>query len=204
MKEITYFLELPYTKVLKRDEEGDVIATIAELDGCIAHGADEAEALANLRAAQTAWIEHAVLAKLEIPMPSSQEAEALPSGRWVQRVSRSLHRSLIDLARAEATSLNQLVATVLAEAVGRRRAVPRLDEQMQRVRDAAWGHVHVNVWPSRHADVSDYVCEADWLVSGAQQISLQHLQRIASESTPRKGKTTFSEPTSKVGVANDR
>ena len=45
--------------------------------------------------------------------------DELPSGKWVQRVPRSLHAKLIALAKREGSSLNQLATSILAEGVGR-------------------------------------------------------------------------------------
>ncbi|MDQ3171351.1 MAG: type II toxin-antitoxin system HicB family antitoxin [Acidobacteriota bacterium] len=74
MADASYYLSLPYATVLRRDEDGDVVATIAELDGCVAHGSDHAEALANLRDAQAAWVEAAIEAAQDIPLPEKAEA----------------------------------------------------------------------------------------------------------------------------------
>jgi predicted RNase H-like HicB family nuclease len=108
---------LPYTKVLRRDDEGDVVATIAELDGCMAHGEDEAEALRNLNEAQVAWIEAALTAGQNIPQPEVEEE--LPSGKFVVRLARSVHRRLNALAKKEGVSLNHLVVIAVSEYVTR-------------------------------------------------------------------------------------
>ena len=50
---------------------------------------------------------------------SSELPEDLPSGKWLQRVPRTLHLKLSALAKREGISLNQLVVSILAEAVGR-------------------------------------------------------------------------------------
>ena len=59
----------------------------------------------------------------------SQEVspEKLPSGKWLQRAPRTLHRDLIRLAERERVSLNQLVTSLLSEAVGARRPKVRPD-----------------------------------------------------------------------------
>ena len=124
MNDISTYLSLPYAIVLQRDDEGDVVATIPDLDGCMADGVDEAEALANLASAQAAWIAAALDAGQEIPRPASAKGD-LPSGKWLQRVPRSLHQKLVKVAEADGVSLNQFVACVLAEAVGEKRAAPR-------------------------------------------------------------------------------
>lgn len=42
-----------------------------------------------------------------------------PSGKWLQRVPKSLHVRLIQIAEREGTSLNQWVVMAIAERVGR-------------------------------------------------------------------------------------
>jgi antitoxin HicB len=116
---IEYYLDLPYTVILRRDSEGDWVSRIDELEGCVAHGSTQADALQNLEEAKHLWIEDALEAGDNIPVPS-QEPD-LPSGKWLQRTPRSLHKKLSDLSKREGVSLNQLVATILAEAVGNRR-----------------------------------------------------------------------------------
>lgn len=41
---------------LTREENGWIVAECTELPGCISQGKDEAEALANVREAITAWL----------------------------------------------------------------------------------------------------------------------------------------------------
>lgn len=113
MTDISYHLDQPYTKILRRDEEGDFVATIEELDGCITHGSNEVEALQNLKEAQVAWIEAALEAGQEIPAP--QPEEDLPSGKFVVRLPRSLHLRLNRLAKKDGVSLNQLMGHAATE-----------------------------------------------------------------------------------------
>lgn len=111
-------LDLPYTMVLKRDDEGDFVGRIEELQGCVAHGKNESEVIENLKKIQELWIQDCIEAGDPIPPP--KEDGILPSGKWVQRVPRSLHKKLAKRAEEEDVSLNQLVATILAEAIGSR------------------------------------------------------------------------------------
>jgi predicted RNase H-like HicB family nuclease len=101
---------------LRPDDEGDWVVRVEELEGCVAHGRTQAEALERLEEAKTLWIE-AELAHGQ-PVPKPAPAEPLPSGRWLQRVPRSLHKRLAQLAKIEGTSLNQLVTAVLSEYAG--------------------------------------------------------------------------------------
>jgi antitoxin HicB len=118
MKDLKYYTELPYTVVLRRDEEGDFVARIDELPGCSAHGKTRSEALDNLEESKELWIRDCIESGHPIPEPTVEEP--LPSGKWVQRVPRSLHKKLSSLAKRQAVSLNQLVTSLLAEAVGAR------------------------------------------------------------------------------------
>jgi antitoxin HicB len=119
-KDSKYYLSLPYTIILRRDEDGFVIARVQELEGCISHGKDETEALSNLHTMKNLWLEDALAAGEHIPEP--QPDGPLPSGKWVQRVPRSLHQKLVSLAEQEEVSLNQLVTEMLAEQFGARAA----------------------------------------------------------------------------------
>lgn len=119
-RDLAYYMSLPYTKILRPDEDGDVVAKIQELPGCSAHGQDEKEALANLDEAQKLWLQDCLEAGDAVPEPQKQGP--LPSGKWVQRVPRSLHQKLAKLALDEGVSLNQLVTQMLAEKFGSRTA----------------------------------------------------------------------------------
>ena len=115
---------LPYTTILKRDSEGDIVASVKELDGCIAHGQDELEALAALESMKLLWIESCLQDGEAVPRPEPEDDE-LPSGKWVQRVPRSLHKRLSDTAKTEGVSLNTLVTSYLSAAVSVKALEPR-------------------------------------------------------------------------------
>src|SRR6266567_2567371 len=124
MKDVKYYLGLPYTMILRQDEDGDVVARIEELPGCAAHGKTPKEALENLGEAKGLWISDCLEGGDPVPEPSP--VDHLPSGKWVQRVPRSLHRKLSQFARREGVSLNQMVTSILSEAVGVRKAEERI------------------------------------------------------------------------------
>ena len=122
MSDLKTYLELPYTVLLRQDHEGDFVAKIDELPGCAAHGKTCEEALANLDEAKALWIEDCLENGDTVPSPT--EEAALPSGKWLQRVPRQLHRKLQILSRREGVSFNQYVLAILAEAVGERTTRP--------------------------------------------------------------------------------
>jgi predicted RNase H-like HicB family nuclease len=117
-KKRDYYRTLPYEIVLRKDEEGDWVARIKELPGCTAHGRTQIEALKSLDEVMEAWLEDALESGAAIPEP--RIAERLPSGKWLQRVPRFLHKKLVETAEWEEVSLNQLVTSMLSEAIGRR------------------------------------------------------------------------------------
>jgi len=116
-KKRDYFRALPYGITLRKDEEDDWVARVAELPGCTAHGSTQAEALKNLDEVMELWLEDALISGTPVPEPRT--TERLPSGKWLQRAPRSLHKKLVELAEREDVSLNQLVTSMLSEAVGR-------------------------------------------------------------------------------------
>jgi len=116
INDIRHYLDLPYTFILRTDEEGDVVARVDELPGCVTHGKDASEALDNLREGMEAWIAERIESGQPVPEPAVEEP--LPSGKWVQRVPRTLHRRLSLAAKNEGVSLNSFVTSILSEALG--------------------------------------------------------------------------------------
>jgi antitoxin HicB len=112
---LAYYMALPYTKILQRDQDDDIVARVEELPGCSAHGATDQEALTNLQEAKMLWLEDCLGAG--DPVPEPEKPEAPPSGKWLQRVPRSLHAQLVKQARKEGVSLNQLVTFMLSEII---------------------------------------------------------------------------------------
>ena len=64
---------------------------------------------------QRLWIESAL--NVGNPIPEPEDESRLPSGKWVQRVPRRLHRDLVNTAKRENVSLNQLVTSMLSESL---------------------------------------------------------------------------------------
>jgi antitoxin HicB len=76
-------------------------------------GDTQVEALANLDDAMSAWLSSRLEDRASIPEPAGDF-----SGRFVVRVPKTLHRDLVKAARRNDISLNQFIATTLAQAVG--------------------------------------------------------------------------------------
>ena len=106
----------PWSREVVADEDGVFVASVPELEGCFSDGDSVEEALANLEQVLREWLELAVEEHAAIPEPRRQSSE-MYSGRFSVRVPRSLHRALSDRAAAEGSSLNQLVAVLLAAGI---------------------------------------------------------------------------------------
>ena len=98
---------------LSKEDGGGWLASIPALPGCMGDGETEAAALADALSAIEEWKDAARQTGRDIPCPAAL-------GQWRQRVPRTLHEKLKHLAVTEGVSLNQLVTSVLAEAVGKR------------------------------------------------------------------------------------
>lgn len=113
---VEQLLERSWSRVLIPDE-GVIAAQIPELPGCVAEGVTQQEALENLQEALVSWLSAALDSGTEIPSPRGEVEPDEYSGRFSIRLPRSLHRRLAVRADTEGCSLNQLVSTLLAEAV---------------------------------------------------------------------------------------
>lgn len=105
---------------LSKDEGGGYAIVFPDLPGCRSDGATPEAAIENGRDALASWLEVAREFGDKIPNPFSTA-----SGRFVQRVPRSLHTQLIAQAEAEGVSLNTLVLSLVSQGLGRRQAPPR-------------------------------------------------------------------------------
>ncbi len=108
-------LDQPYHKHVYRDPDGYYVAEVVELPGCMSDGDTEAEALAHLTEAMTAWLEAMLLTGQSVPEPLD---ETTYSGKYALRMPKSLHERLAKQAEREGVSLNQWLVTLLAQGSG--------------------------------------------------------------------------------------
>ena len=104
---------------LSKDEGGGYAIIFPDLAGCRSDGSTPEKAMENGRQALFDWLAVANEFNDAVPVPYSSV-----SGRFVQRVPKSLHRQLVDEAKNEGVSLNTLVVSLVAEGLGRRVARP--------------------------------------------------------------------------------
>jgi antitoxin HicB len=191
-KNLEEYMSLPYTLILRRDNRDKIfVARVEELPGCSAHGDTEQDALSNLKDNMQTWIEDALEAGDPIPKPA-EEVE-LPSGKWLQRVPRSLHLGLVRLAKVEGVSLNQLVTAALAEAVGSRALKAEVSQCVAAgpkwlYSDAVGPYCSGSVgW----YDIRNEVGLPD-TVSIASEVYLQQLAGVAPQGGPRKERSSHA------------
>ena len=111
---------LKYPAVVRELDQADgggYFVEVLDLAGCIADGETPEEALANAAEAVEEWIDAARELGRPIPEPDSIEDY---SGKWVQRVPKSLHMKLVEQAKREGVSLNALATALIAEGLGQR------------------------------------------------------------------------------------
>ena len=97
--------DYPFTvRPLAADEGGGYLIEFPDLPGCISDGETVDEAVANGMDAKRGWLAVAREQGRMVPGTGGQL-----SGKWVQRVPRSLHTRLVERAEREGVSLNTLV-----------------------------------------------------------------------------------------------
>jgi predicted RNase H-like HicB family nuclease len=68
-EKIQAYMKLPYTVIMTPDNKGACVAQAAELEGCVAHGKNEKEALAHLKLVQEQWIKDRIQSGQRVPTP---------------------------------------------------------------------------------------------------------------------------------------
>lgn len=110
-------LEYPFILRQLTEEEGSgFLIEFPDLPGCMSDGETAEEAINNGKDAIACWIAAAKEAGRDIPRPGELEAQ---SGKWVQRVPRSMHLRLVKQAKREGVSLNTLVVSMISEELGK-------------------------------------------------------------------------------------
>jgi antitoxin HicB len=110
-KDLNYYMNLPYTIVLKKYPDGGYFAEVRELPGCMTEADNKEEALTMIDDAMQGWIEIAIQDGRPIPEPLDESY----SGRILLRTPKSLHKALLDRAKGEGVSLNQYLLYQLSK-----------------------------------------------------------------------------------------
>jgi antitoxin HicB len=110
-------LDYPFTiRHLSDNEGGGYLIEFPDLPGCISDGESIDETIQHGRDAVNCWLAAAKEIGRSIPKPGELEKQ---SGKWVQRVPKSMHYRLVEKAESEGVSLNTLVISIISEALGK-------------------------------------------------------------------------------------
>ncbi len=116
IKNLDYYLGLPYKFTIYPAEEDGYVIEIPDLPGCLSQGETIEEAIANIEDAKKCWLETSLENGIDIPEPTTGVNNY--SGRFNVRVPKSLHRILAEQAKKENVSLNQLILYHLSHGTG--------------------------------------------------------------------------------------
>lgn len=103
---------------LSPEDGGGFLITFPDLPGCMSDGETIEEALVNGRDAFECWM----WAREQDGRPLPRPGDSAASGQVLARVPKTLHTRLKARAKQEGVSMNLLVATFIAEGMGRREA----------------------------------------------------------------------------------
>lgn len=116
-------LDYPFiVRHLSKEDGGGYLIEFPDLPGCMSDGETIKEAIENGHDAVMCWMNAAKESGRAIPKPGELDKQ---SGKWVQRVPKSIHLRLVKKAEEEGVSLNTLVITIIAEALGQNVAVKK-------------------------------------------------------------------------------
>ncbi len=110
-EKVEHYMRKPYRVEIEPDPDGGYVAWIKELPGCVTYGDTIEETFEMLEEAKRLYIETAIERGKKLPEPLSERKY---SGRFVVRISPSLHRKLAELAAEEGVSLNSLINSFLS------------------------------------------------------------------------------------------
>lgn len=101
---------------LSADEGGGFLIAFPDLPGCMSDGESPDEALKDGRDAFEAWISTCIHEGRPVPAAGSHRQGSV---RFLQRLPRYIHSSLVAAAEAQGTSVNALVIAFIAEGLTR-------------------------------------------------------------------------------------
>jgi antitoxin HicB len=105
---------------LSEEDGGGFLISFTDFSECIADGETMAEAIENGMDALQETIAALESLNMAVPEPGSGGSY---SGKFIQRVPKSIHARLVMRAKQEGVSMNSLVTAMLAESLGKREAV---------------------------------------------------------------------------------
>ena len=115
---MTQLIQYPFEiQPLSEEDGGGYLISFPDFSECISDGETPEEAIQNGLDALQETIFALESMNLPVPEPGSGGTH---SGKFVQRVPKSLHARLAARAKQEGVSMNSLVSVILAESLGNR------------------------------------------------------------------------------------
>ncbi|MBV7338828.1 type II toxin-antitoxin system HicB family antitoxin [Chloroflexi bacterium TSY] len=102
-------------QLLSQEDGGGYLISFPDFSECISDGETPEEAIQNGLDALAETI--AALESMNLPIPAPGSGGSY-SGKFIQRIPRSLHARLVARAKQEGVSMNALVTAFLAEKLG--------------------------------------------------------------------------------------
>ena len=113
---MTQLIQYPFEiQPLSEEDGGGYLISFPDFSECISDGETPEEAIQNGLDALQETIYALESMNLPVPEPGSGGTH---SGKFVQRVPKSLHARLAARAKQEGVSMNSLVSVILAESLG--------------------------------------------------------------------------------------
>jgi antitoxin HicB len=172
-KDLKYYLNLPYKTVIEYEPDGGIwVAYCPELGRgtCYASSNTQQEALNLLEETKKEILQYALDENKKIPEPKF-EAEELPSGHFVVRCSRTLHKKLKEESEKEGISLNQFVTSILAEYTGEKKIYALYKPIIASFTKLLFERV--NLWQSSHFQIYSPILKVhnkenfnQWIIEG--------------------------------------
>lgn len=114
VKDLAYYMSLPYSYEFIQEEDGTWFAAVRELPGCMSAGDDILEAYAMIRDAQTGWIELGLEDGEDIPEPYTTRKN---SRRITSVTPDALYWRAFKAAREEGITVEEFVNIALEKAL---------------------------------------------------------------------------------------
>lgn len=118
------YLDIPYRLEIVPGGYGNFVVSYPELPGCVTQVKRLKDAIPAAQEILQGWLELALEDGQVIPLPRQPEEY---SGKFVVRISKSLHRHLVETAEEEGVSLNAYAAELLARGEEEQRAEMMLE-----------------------------------------------------------------------------
>lgn len=140
---IESYLALPYRiEVIPEADGSGYTVSIPDLPGCMTSSDSLQAALELLNDAKRQWLEVALGEGHDVPLPAPVELEEY-AGKFLVRMSKTLHRVLARRALAEGVSINQLAVQLFTDGLARLEALSvRLPRHVYAAQLRTWLEEH--------------------------------------------------------------